>query len=92
VTVADTASVAKCGTVTKNVTANDTDPEGNYPLVLQSVTSVKGTATVISGSTVSFTNNGQTGQAALTYTVADSLGATSAGSLTITISTTGQCQ
>ncbi|HMJ92525.1 MAG TPA: Ig-like domain-containing protein [Allosphingosinicella sp.] len=91
-TVADSATVAKCGTVTRNVTANDTDPEGNYPLVLLSVTSTKGTAVVDGTTSVTFTNNGQTGLASLTYTVRDSLGATSQGTFDVTISTTGQCE
>ena len=33
VTVADTATVKTCGSITRNVVANDTDPDGDYPLI-----------------------------------------------------------
>src|SRR3546814_5685490 len=38
VAVTDGASVGVCNVVLKNVVANDTDPEGNYPLSLVSIT------------------------------------------------------
>jgi Bacterial Ig domain len=76
------------------VVANDTDPEGNYPLSLVSVTysGLRGDAYVVSSTSVEFDSNGTSGTAAITYTVSDSLGATSNGTFTVTISSTGVCQ
>jgi hypothetical protein len=71
----------KCTTQSYNVIANDTDPDGNYPLTLVSVTGM-GFA-VESATTLSFSSlsTGRTG----TYTVRDSLGATATATLTVTL-------
>lgn len=70
---------------------NDSDPEGNTPLYVLAVTQgTKGTASVRSGRYVQYAPNGQTGTDMLTYTVRDSLGASSTGTITITIEI-GQC-
>jgi hypothetical protein len=89
----DTASVARCGVVTKNVVLNDTDPEGNYPLSVLSVSysGTRGSASVGSSTSVVFESNGTSGIASIAYTVGDSLGATATGNLNVTVSTTGQC-
>lgn len=89
----DTApSIAKCGSTNVNVTANDTDPEGNLPLT---VTSVSGpaalTLSIVSASTVNVVSNGLPGTKTFTYTVQDSLGASSTGTVTITITQVNQC-
>lgn len=90
VTANDTASVGICLTVTKNVIANDTDPEGHYPLVVLSVTSsTKGDAYVADASSIGFSAYGVAGSTQVTYTVRDSLGATATGVLNITV-TNGQ--
>ena len=70
---------------TKNLTANDSDPENNVPLVLQSITRLTGTAdaTVVNASTVAIDANAK-GPSTFTYVVADSLGATASGQLTVT--------
>lgn len=82
---ADTASVGICDNVTISPLANDTDPEGNYPLGLVSVGhATLGTASV-SGSNVLYGAGGRTGREQITYTVKDSLGAQSTGTITITI-------
>jgi hypothetical protein len=79
--------------VTVNVTANDTDPEGNYPLTLQSVsTTLRGTTSVASTTSVRFESRGSIGSTSMTYAVADSLGATSTGILTVTVEANGVCQ
>ncbi|HEX6374537.1 MAG TPA: Ig-like domain-containing protein [Allosphingosinicella sp.] len=92
VTEADSLSLPRCSSATKNVTANDTDPEGHYPLVLLSaVSNGKGAASVASSSEVLFEAFGLTGSTSVTYTVRDSLGASSTGTLNITI-TSGVCQ
>ena len=91
VTQADSVSVACNASKTLNVTANDTDPEGNYPLTVLSVTmtsdSVGADASVASASTLNIYGGIIGGTSTATYTVKDSLGATSTG--TVTITTTG---
>lgn len=88
----DSATVEVCGMVSKNVVANDTDPDGNLPLQLTGiVSSTKGTATIESSTNVSYTAFGVMGTGVVKYTVTDSLGASSTGTLNITI-TDGICQ
>lgn len=85
VAVNDTGSQRKCTSKTYNVVANDTDPEGNYPLVVVSVTG--NLFSVVSSTSIEFdaASSGGVG----TYTVRDSLGATSTA--TLTVSVTGTC-
>jgi outer membrane biosynthesis protein TonB len=90
---ADTApSIPRCGSTSVNVIANDTDPEGNYPLT---VTSVSGGAalalTILSASTIGIESIGTAGLKTFSYTVSDSLGATSTGTVSVTVTTTNQC-
>jgi hypothetical protein len=70
-----------------NLTANDSDPENNVPLVLVSIAYVGGdttaSASVVSSSSVQV-NADWKGSSSFTYTVRDSLNATSTGSLTVT--------
>jgi hypothetical protein len=88
----DSASTTVCGTVTVNVVANDTDPAGNYPLQLTAiVSSTKGTATIVSSTSIEYDAFGQTGNGVVTYTVANSQGATANGTLSVNISG-GICQ
>ena len=93
VTVADTLTVPRCQTRTKDVTANDSDPEGNVPLVVLSAVNAnasRGTVSVVSASTVSYESyDFPAGTDTVTYTVRDSLGATSTGTLTVTTTKTG---
>ena len=63
--------------------ANDTDPENNVPLHLVSITG-PGSATVTSTTSVTIGEN-STGTFTFSYVVADSLGATSTGQLTATV-------
>nr|WP_225425795.1 cadherin-like domain-containing protein [Pelagerythrobacter rhizovicinus] len=91
VTGADAVSLPCKTAVFKNLVANDTDPEGNTPLVVQSITRTSGTATasVGSGGSTAFVDAGDwPGQSVFTYTVADSVGATSTGQLTVTVTGT----
>ncbi|CAM5375863.1 Carbon monoxide dehydrogenase subunit G OS=Sphingobium scionense OX=1404341 GN=GGQ90_004002 PE=4 SV=1 [Sphingobium scionense] len=91
-TVTDTMAVKVCMSAVKNVVANDTDPEGNYPLTVVSVTSTtKGDTYVVDASSIGFTAYGSTGNAQVTYTVKDSLGATATGTLAITITSGTGC-
>ena len=87
VTAPNTLSLQKCRTATINVVANDSDPEGNVPLVLLSISSSTIGYAALSGTTsVYYESNTQGGTEVLTYTVRDSLGATSTGTLTVTVS------
>lgn len=84
-------TLARCSLKTVNVTGNDTDPEGNLPLQLVSVTSSQIAVTVASATSVQFESSNLTGVFSATYTVQDSLGATSTGTVTVTVSG-GACQ
>lgn len=87
VTVTDNRSVQRCTITTINVVANDSDPEGNLPIVLLSVSAgTIGTASVWNGTSVVYESTITPGTEQLTYTVRDSLGATSNGTLNITVS------
>lgn len=92
VAVANSGSMPKCTSKSFAVLANDYDPDGNIPLSLASVSygGALGSASV-SGGDVYLEAYGSTGTAVVTYTVADSLGATANGTLTITI-TNAVCQ
>jgi hypothetical protein len=72
-------------TTTVNVTANDTDPEGNYPLTVTSVAVNDGmaSATVQSASSIQVIGSPENETSTATYTVKDSLNASSTGTLTI---------
>jgi YD repeat-containing protein len=82
-TVNDSVSGPCLWSLTVNLTANDSDPEGNTPLVLQSITKNIGqsSAMVVSNSSVQVDFGPSPGLTSFTYTVADSLGATSTGIL-----------
>jgi hypothetical protein len=71
-----------------NVVSNDTDPEGNYPLSVVSAVSLSGLTVTPSGTTSVQVSGTTPGSYATQYTVQDSLGATSNGTINITI--TGQ--
>lgn len=87
--VNDAGSQQTCSDVYYNVLANDTDPEGNYPLALVSVSPTKFS---VSGSSIEYIAPGTSGTAVATYTVRDSLGATATGTLTVTVTgTTRTC-
>lgn len=76
-------SIYVCQEVTINLTANDTDPEGNYPLTVTAVDSSPYASVWISSAS-SVTFEGHTaGGGTLTYTVEDSLGASSTGLISL---------
>lgn len=78
-------------TMTVNLTANDSDPEGNTPLQLTAVSAGtgQGGATIVSASSVSVDFGGSGDISTVSYTVADSLGATATGNLTIRTTSCG---
>jgi len=83
--VNDTGSQAVCTTADYNVVQNDTDPGGNYPLSLVSVTPSTSGFTVISSTTIEYMSGTRAGTNTATYTVQNSKGATATGTLTVTV-------
>jgi YD repeat-containing protein len=92
VTHLDTLTVLRCEIGAVNVLANDTDPEGNYPLSLVSVSDGgSGVVWISDSQTISYQST-QVGSDTVTYVVQDSLGATASGTLNVSIaSATQQC-
>lgn len=85
----DRLTAPKCVQRLVNVVANDPDPEGHYPLELTAVN--QSWAWVQSATSIGMYTPDQNGTYVITYTVADSLGATSNGTLTVTVSGNQQC-
>lgn len=82
----DNASVLISQTATIMVLDNDSDIEGNVPLSVVSVTQgSKGSSVVVIGDSVSYTAGKRSGNDTFTYTVKDSLGATSTATVSIFI-------
>jgi len=85
-------SMQVCKTKNVVVTSNDTDPEGNLPLA---VTAASGNgsmdAVVVNGTTIQIISSSDTGSQSANYTVRDSLGASSSGTVTVNVSG-GVCQ
>jgi YD repeat-containing protein len=84
VAVADTDSATKCAVRSVQVTANDSDPDANYPLTVTAVN--QPWAQVGGGGFVEFEAPSVNGTYVIAYTVADSLGATAGSTLTVTVS------
>ena len=86
ITTDESVAVGICTRKTINVVANDTDPEGNYPLAVVAISRGSFGTSSISGTTsITYNAFGGTGGEFLTYTVRDSLGATSTGLLAVNI-------
>lgn len=70
-----------------NLTGNDTDPEGHYPLRLISIDPVAayGSAAVISASSVSIELGPSGDVSTYAYTVQDALGAAATGQVTVSV-------
>lgn len=84
----DNAGSMTCGdTITYNVVANDTDPDGNYPLSLVSASGSPGiVVTVFSSTDVQILSTGSSsGTKGFTYVVQDSLGAQATGQGSVTV-------
>lgn len=64
----------RCGTRDFNVTANDSDIDGDVPLVVTALNGDPG-FTILSGSTIRYTNGGAAGSFGTIYTVTDTRGA-----------------
>jgi ribosomal protein L24E len=87
----DTATVARGGSSTINVAANDSDPDGTLDLTSIQIVSqpTDGTVTVHNDGTVTYTNNGNTANTdSFTYTIKDNAGLTSnVATVNITVDT-----
>jgi len=84
----DNAGTMTCGDVmTFNVVANDSDPDGNYPLSLVSASGSPGIVVTVANSTdVQILSTGaSSGTKSFTYVVQDSLGAQDTGSGSVTV-------
>lgn len=91
-----TLTLGKCAVKQITITANDTDPEGNYPITLVAVVNQSnygaGTADVFSSTQIQYIANDAAGQTdVITYTIKDSLGATSSGTLPVSVTAAGNC-
>lgn len=84
--------VGTCSSITVNVLANDSDPEGQ-PMHLVSVYSLDGMGdpSIVGTDHIYFRAFGTASGAGVRYTVSDSLGATSTGDLTLLIQDQGGC-
>lgn len=91
----DVVSGQTCTSVSFTPTANDTDPESNYPLYITSIDATTlGDFSFNSSTpspTVTFTGYGVAGSKSLTYQVRDSLGAVGTGQINLTVVNNGGC-
>jgi Bacterial Ig domain len=79
-------SMGACSFRTVSVTNNDTDPEGNMPLtVIDASGTVDLFASVVNNSSIQLESTSAAGTRSVTYTVADSFGATAIGMVTVNI-------
>jgi hypothetical protein len=77
-------SLWSCQEKTVNLTSNDSDPEGNYPLTVTAVDpSSLGYIEISSASSVTYYAADTAGGETLSYTVQDSLGASATGLISI---------
>jgi hypothetical protein len=82
----DSVTIWACDSRYINLTNNDTDPEGNYPLTLTWVEDTPvGTITIVSASSVGFIAYEDANFDTVSYTVQDSLGASATGQINITV-------
>ncbi len=93
--VFDSITMGQCDLVAFRPAQNDTDPEGNYPLYLNSVGQNSFVQTSFNPNEanplVSFNSGGGTGTWALTYSVRDSLGASRNGTISVRVTNNGGC-
>lgn len=90
---ADSVSVGKCLSVTVNLIANDSDPDGDTPLEIVAVgSSSMGQTAIASSSSITFAAYGSSGSTNFTYTVRDTRGAESTGYVGVTITNFDGCQ
>jgi len=72
---------------TQDVVSNDTDPDGDYPLVLDAISDPSGYAHIASSTEIGWSGS-PAGFYSVSYTVKDSRGATATGTLTVQVEQT----
>jgi hypothetical protein len=86
-------TMQRCSMKTVAVTANDTDPDGDYPLTVTNAwASGDMSASVASSTSVSIESGDSIGAKTVNYTIRDSRGATANGTISITVQSGGVCQ
>ncbi|HYI39675.1 MAG TPA: Ig-like domain-containing protein [Allosphingosinicella sp.] len=83
-------SIYVCQSVTINLTGNDTDPEGHYPLTVTAVDSSPYANTYISSASSVVFEGTAPGGHTLSYTVEDSQGASSVGLISLGVFSGGR--
>ncbi len=86
--VNDTATTTAGQSVTLNVLANDSDPDGNTLTVTANTTPANGTVTRKGGNVTYTPKAGFTGTDSFSYTISDGKGGTATGTVTITVKST----
>ncbi|HET9640434.1 MAG TPA: Ig-like domain-containing protein [Allosphingosinicella sp.] len=92
VPVPESFSIARCVVGSFNVIANDSDPDGDYPLVLTEVMGSAvslGYASVAGATSIAWAKAAKPGDYPLIYTVRDSRGATASMQVVVTVTGTG---
>jgi hypothetical protein len=90
----DSISVKVCVNGQKDVVANDTDPDGDYPLTLVSVgtTPIADVSIAGDGRSISVTGYSTPASGSVSYTIMDSRGAAATGTLNVTVTAGTGCQ
>ena len=87
--VPDATTVAPGATITIDVLANDTDPDGD-PLTIQGVENPANGTAVIQGNRIVYTSDdGSTGEEVFTYTISDGRGGSDTATITVTVDEPG---
>jgi hypothetical protein len=89
----DNATATTCSDgVVVDVVANDSDPDGNYPLTLVGIQSVSlGGASVENANSIRFASGSQSGTARVVYIISDDAGGIATGTLSVRVTGSG-CQ
>jgi hypothetical protein len=92
VAATDSTSMTTCAIKTINVTANDTDADGDLPLTVVSATgNSRMGASVASATSVQLMSTQLTGSASVSYTIKDSRGLTDSGTINVSVTSGGMC-
>ncbi len=79
-------TMGKCTAKVVNVTANDTDPDGDPLTVISATASGDMSATVVSASSVEIDSGATAGAKSISYTISDGRGGTSSSTISVTVS------
>lgn len=79
-------SMGQCLTKVVNVTANDTDPDGDPLTVTSATASGDMSATVVSASSVEIDSGSTAGAKTISYSISDGRGGTASSTISVTVS------